>query len=463
MKKDIKVFVLDTNVLLANPYSFMSFGTNIVVIPDTVLKELDKFKTNSYEIGAHSRQVARMIDKLMGQGKLYNGVKLPNGGILKIEPDHIEEKLPDSWEIDNDARIIRTALHLQKENDVYFLSKDVYARIRAEGAGLRKVQDYYADNIAEESEEYNGRSEVYTESKNFEELKLGGLEKEKVFKCSEKTGKKLKKIKLETNEFLIVRSIDNPDKQTMLARFDGEKIVPLDYVDNNIHPFGVKPRSVGQRFIQEALLQPAENIPLVILKGPAGTAKTFYSLACGLHQTWKTNKRYRKILVCRPTVKLDEDIGFLPGTEQSKIAPFMRSVMDNLEQLVDKNDEERYSDEVLLKDKIDELFDRGIISTEAIAFMRGRNIVQQWLIIDEAQNLTPKQATAIITRAGQGTKVILIGDPNQIDHPFLDSKNNGLSFAADRMKGSKLCAQLTLTSEDCQRSKLAMESAKRMK
>ena len=171
---------------------------------------------------------------------------------------------------------------------------------------------------------------------------------------------------------------------------------------------------------------------------------------------------YRKILVCRPNVKFDEDIGFLPGTEQEKIAPFLRPVIDNLEVIIDKDESERYNSEKELKDKIDELFDRKIINTEAIAFIRGRSIAKQWVIIDEAQNLTPKQVKGIITRAGMGTKIILIGDPEQIDHPFLDIRTNGLSYAAEKMKGSPLCFQITLTDEECERSDLAYEAAKRM-
>ncbi len=174
------------------------------------------------------------------------------------------------------------------------------------------------------------------------------------------------------------------------------------------------------------------------------------------------NKMYRKILVCRPNVKLDEDIGFLPGTEQEKIAPYLRPIIDNLEVLIDNDENERYSSEKELKDKIDELFDRKIINTEAIAFIRGRSIVKQWVIIDEAQNLTPKQVKGIITRAGAGTKIILIGDPEQIDQPFLDIQTNGLCYASEKMKGSHLCYQLTLFDEECERSELAYESARRM-
>ena len=207
----------------------------------------------------------------------------------------------------------------------------------------------------------------------------------------------------------------------------------------------------------------AEEAPLVIVKGTAGTAKTFYSLAVGLQRTFeKDSKKYRKILITRPNVQFDDDIGFLPGSEQDKIAPLLRPVIDNLELLVDQDDGERYRNEKELSGKVEELFARGIVTTEAMNFIRGRSISQTYLIIDEAQNLTPKQAKGLITRVGSGTKVILLGDPMQIDNPLLDERTNGLSYASDRMKGSPLCFQITMKSEECERSDLAYDAASRM-
>ena len=210
-------------------------------------------------------------------------------------------------------------------------------------------------------------------------------------------------------------------------------------------------------------MEDADKVPLVIVKGMAGTSKTFYSLAVGLEKMLNSSQvDYRRILVTRPNAQFDADIGFLPGSEQEKISPLMRPIIDNLEQLLDSNEEERYKNEKELKGKIEEIFDRGIIATEAMNFIRGRSFVNTYLIIDEAQNMTPKQITGIITRAGKGTKVILLGDPNQIDTAFLDERTNGLSYAAERMKGSKLCYQITLLPSECERSELASESIKRM-
>lgn len=207
----------------------------------------------------------------------------------------------------------------------------------------------------------------------------------------------------------------------------------------------------------------AKEAPLVIIKGMAGTAKTFYSLSVGMEKVYNNpTKEYRRIIVCRPNAQFDDDIGYLPGNEQEKIAPLMRPIIDNLEQILDSDEEDRYKDEEALSDKIAEVFERGIIQTEALNYIRGRSIAQTYLIIDEAQNMTPNQVKGIITRAGKNTKIILIGDPNQIDKPFLDEKTNGLSYAAKYMKGSPMCWQLTLLPEECERSELAMDAIKRL-
>ena len=210
-------------------------------------------------------------------------------------------------------------------------------------------------------------------------------------------------------------------------------------------------------------MQPASSAPLVIVKGMAGTSKTFYALAVGLEKLLNhPNGEYRRMLICRPNAQFDDDIGFLPGDEKEKISPLLRPVMDNLEQLIDSDEANRYEDEKELKGKIEEIFDRGLIQAEALNFIRGRSIVKTYLIIDEAQNMTPSQAKGIITRAGKDTKVILLGDPNQIDRPFLDERTNGLSYASEHMKGSPLCWQITMDTSECERSLLAMDAARRM-
>ena len=247
----------------------------------------------------------------------------------------------------------------------------------------------------------------------------------------------------------------------MLGRVENGRIRELDFKKSR--PYGVTPRNAGQYFLQEALMQPADKAPLVIVKGMAGTAKTFYSLAVGLEKLLNNpTGEYRRIIISRPNAQFDADIGFLPGDEQEKISPLMRPVIDNLEQLIDSNEEKRYEDEAELKGKVDEIFDRGLIQTEALNYIRGRSIVKTYLIIDEAQNMTPNQVKGIITRAGMGTIVILLGDPNQIDRTFLDERTNGLSYASEHMKGSGLCWQITLNAGECERSELAMDAVRRL-
>lgn len=456
-----KTFVIDTNVILQTPLALNSFADNDIVIPAIVLEELDRFKKDSSELGANARFAARFIDDLREIGSLTEGVQLPNGGTLRVELNCTNVKLPESWpDHKNDNRILKVCKGLiEKGENVFLITKDIFVRIKADLLHI-PVQDFLAEQVPSYEEQYRGALEVYANDLSINAFyETGKIRHTDVFEYSETTGKTTPS--LVKNQFLIIHSSSDISKSA-LGRYNGQEIVCLQHA--NKHPFGITPKNATQKFMQEALMLDANIAPLVIFKGPAGTAKTFYSLAVGLHKIMnEKDGNYRKILVCRPNVKMDEDIGFLPGTEQEKIAPFMRPIIDNLEILIDSNSNERYSNEVELKDKIDELFDRNIITTEAIAFIRGRSIVKQWIIIDEAQNLTPRQVKGIITRAGKGTKIILVGDPEQIDHPFLDSRTNGLCYASEKMKDSPLCFQLTLSEKDCERSELAFESSQRMK
>ena len=456
-----KTFVLDTNVLLQTPYAIYTFGDNDVVLPEIVLEELDRFKKENSELGANARQTARLIDELRATGNINKGLKLENGGKLRIEMNCSGVELPESWEYsNNDNRILRVCKGLkEKGENVFLVTKDVFERIKADIIGI-VAQDFQAEQVPVYEEQYRGRVNVYTTNEKLNSFySKGRLHPDDIFLFSEDYSQK-KHFDMVMNQFLLIHSCDN-EKKTALGRFDGKEIVSLKFI--NERPFGIIPRNAGQKFMQEALMTDADKVPLVIVKGPAGTAKTFYSLAVGLHKIIvEQNKLYRKILVCRPNVKLDEDIGFLPGNEQEKIAPYMRPVIDNLEVLIDNDENQRYESEKELRDKVYELFDRKIINTEAIAFIRGRSIVKQWVIIDEAQNLTPKQVKGIITRAGIGTKIVLIGDPEQIDQPFLDIRTNGLCYASEKMKGSSLCYQLSMLDNECERSDLAHESAVRM-
>ncbi|WHH57003.1 PhoH family protein [Petroclostridium sp. X23] len=456
-----KTYVLDTNVLLQSPQALQSFGNNIVVLPEVVLEELDKFKKESNELGANARYVARYLDKLREKGRLSDGVSLENGGIIKVEMNHYHVELPKSWDkYSCDNRILQVCKGLKEDgHSVFLITKDIFERIKGDIVDVI-AQDFFNEQVQKYEEQYTGRIEVYTHPDKINEFYSNHkpIKAEDVMVYASESKPTIPD--LEVNQFMIIHSFNN-SKQTALGRFDGKEIRPLNYL--NINPFGVNPRNAGQKFMQEALFADADRVPLVIVKGPAGTAKTFYALAVGLHKILEErDKIYRKILVFRPNVMMDEELGFLPGTEEEKIAPFMRPIRDNLEVLIDNDDERRYSNEKELKDKVDELFDRKIITSEAIAYLRGRSLNRHWVIIDEAQNLTPKQVKGIITRAGMGTKIILLGDPHQIDHPFLDERTNGLCYAAEKMKGSKLCCQITLSEDECERSPLAYEAATRM-
>lgn len=456
-----KTYVLDTNVILYSPSAILSFGENDVIIPEVVLEELDSFKKDKSDLGANARHAARLIDKLRNDGKLNEGIELANGGRLRVEMNHYNTKIPSSWSKEKaDNRILQVCKGLKEQGeDVWLITKDIFQRIKADALDIN-VEDYYEKFVPEYDDQYTGRADVYVSSEKLQEFfSKRALEISSLLNYDEDSQEYTTPI-LYTNQFLIIHSMENP-KQTALGRYDGKIVVPLYSKDNK--PLGVVPRNVGQRFMLEALSMDALKAPLVIIKGPAGTAKTLFSLAVGLQKILNDNsEKYRRILVCRPNVTMDEDIGFLPGTEQEKISPFMRPIFDNLEILVDTDDKERYKNEKELLEKIKDLFDRRIITTEAVAYLRGRSIVKNWVIIDEAQNLSPKQVKTIITRVGEGTKLILIGDPEQIDHPFLDSRSNGLCFASEKMKGSDLCYQVTLKYDECERSPLAYEGSKKL-
>src|SRR5690554_3980849 len=453
-----KTYVLDTNVIIQSPAALHSFDDNIVILPVAVLEELDKHKNDDGERGANCRQAIRYLESLRTKGSLYEGVNLDSGGMLKIETNYNSIEIPEGFYRDTcDNRILKVCKGLiENGNNVILVTKDIIVRLKAQMMGV-PAEDFTTEQSPDFQSQYTGRMDVYTSDKAMTEFKKKGISPETIF-----TMDGLNKIEVKPipNQFFILHSETN-EKKTLLGRFDGNKIVPLRSI--NEEPFGVKPRNVGQRFLQEALMQDPEIAPLVIVKGTAGTAKTFYSLAVGLQHTYEVSTRkYRKILITRPNVQFDEDIGFLPGTEQEKIAPYLRPIIDNLEILVDRNENERYKNEKQLKDKIDELFYRGVIVAEAMNFIRGRSITNTYLIIDEAQNLTPKQVKGIVTRVGKGTKVVLLGDPQQIDHPLLDEKTNGLSYASEKMKGSPLCFQITMRSDECLRSSLAHDASTRM-
>ena len=462
----IKTYVIDTNVLIQAPYALHRFEENQVILPVVVLEELDHLKKADGEKGANARAAIRILENLRQKGDLLLGVALENGGSLRVEKNFVDVELPSDLPDEKmDNRILKVCLGLKRqaeeasgqEQAVVLVTKDILLRIKAQMIGIR-AEDFAAEQVSGREEQYTGRAEAYVPEEQLKDFKKKGIPAQALYQVDEAGN--TSQVFLEENQFVVLKG-DQSAKKTLLGRMQGGRVVPLTYRKSK--PYGVSPRNAGQYFLQEALMQPASQAPLVIVKGAAGTAKTFYALAVGLEKVLNNpTGEYRRIMVSRPNAQFDADIGFLPGDEQEKISPLMRPVIDNLEQLVDSDDETRYEDERELKGKIDEIFDRGLIQAEALNFIRGRSIVKTYLMIDEAQNMTPGQVKGIITRAGEGTKIILLGDPGQIDRPFLDERTNGLSYAAEHMMGSPLCWQITMNGKECERSALAMDGGKRL-
>lgn len=455
----IKNYVLDTNVLIHAPYAMECFEDNNVIIPLVVIEELDGLKKADGDRGASAREAIRNLEKYRMQGDLSQGIQLKKGGMLKIEANCVNTELSESFLTEKqDNRILKVCkAHKDAGEIIILVTKDLVLRIKADMLGIQ-AEDFTTEQVPKQKEQYTGRIECFAVEEKFKDFKKKGINKKYVYLIDE--NEHTYSPELFENQFVILKA-DQSVKKTQLGRVEGDKIVPLKYKKEK--PYGISPRNVGQYFLQEALMQPAEKAPLVIVKGMAGTAKTFYSLVVGLERVYNNSTgEYRKILVTRPNAQFDSDIGFLPGDEQEKISPLMRPVIDNLEQIIDSNEEERYKDEKELKGKIEEIFDRGFIQAEAMNFIRGRSFVKTYLIVDEAQNMTPSQIKGIITRAGKGTKVIILGDPNQIDNSFVDERTNGLSYASEYMKDSPYCYQITLSAEECERSDLAMDAIQRL-
>lgn len=438
-----KIYVLDTNVLLQDPNSVLAFEDNEVVIPATVLEEIDSKKRLADEIGRNARYVSRLLDGFRSKGRLQEGVALDNGGSIKVELNHKSfSKLQDVFgEMTNDNRILAVALnyHLEQQDEehprpVILVSKDTLVRIKADVLGI-PAEDYLNDRIVSYSDMYTGctnlsvHPSVIDEFYSYRSLSVKSLN----------LG-----YPLNPHEFVILKDEMGTSKSALLkVNEEGKRLEPLFMSNDPI--WGIAARNAQQRMALELLLN--DDIPLVTLTGKAGTGKTLLALAAGLMKV-EDEHRYKKLLIARPVVPMGKDIGYLPGEKEEKLRPWMQPIYDNLEFLFNT----KKPGDI---DKI--LAGIGSLQVEALTYIRGRSIPGQFIIIDEAQNLSKHEVKTIVSRVGEGSKIVLMGDPEQIDHPYLDASSNGLTYVVERFKEEGLSGHIML--ERGERSKLAQLAA----
>jgi len=437
-----KIYVLDTNVLLQDPRSIYTFENNEVLIPSVVLEEVDSKKRNMDEIGRNAREVSRIMDKLRIQGKLHEGVRLESGGILRVELNHRSfSKLEEVFlERTNDNRILAVALNLHLEQsekktgrEVILVSKDMLMRIKADSLGLN-AEDFLSERAVHEDSIYNGFKELYV---NEDEINL-------FFQTGELDLQQILMDSLQSNEFIILKNRTNPSHSAIgMVRHKDGLLQKCRF--QNEQAWGIRPRNAQQVMALELLLR--KDIPLVTMVGKAGTGKTLLALAAGLMQI-EDFGLYKKLLVARPVVPMGKDLGYLPGEKEEKLRPWMQPIYDNLEYLFD----------VKKPGELDDILSGiGSIQVEALTYIRGRSIPDQLILIDEAQNLTKHEVKTILTRIGEGSKIVLLGDPHQIDHPYLDEFNNGLIHVVEKFKDQKLSGHIKLVKGE--RSPLAQLAA----
>ncbi len=463
MKEENKTFVIDTNVLIHNPEALLSFRETEIVLPLWVLEELDSLKTYPDQRGKSARDAIRFINSLTSSGNLHEGVKLPNGSLLRVAMG-LENPLPEGMAPDkNDNKIIMVAFDLmQRGRRVFFVSKDINARVKATALGVRAV-DYEKQKV-DIATLYSGVREVainqealvalsrlcdaQTELAEAQALSVDGSSPSITAARLEMAAAQsqllalpeLKDYRLSHNEFILFK--EGADKE-YLARWDHDhrQIRPLEPYSSAVS--GVKPLNARQRVAFELLMD--DSIPLVTLVGKAGTGKTLLAIAAGLKKTLE-DKQYTRLLVSRPVIPVGKDIGYLPGEKGAKMSNWMTPIFDNLEHILSVYHKPNFK-------TVDQLIRDKILEIEAVSFIRGRSLPREYIIIDESQNLTPHEIKTIVSRAGEGAKVVLTGDPYQIDNMYLDSNSNGLSFLVDRFKGQKLFGHVSL--QKSERSPLA--------
>ena len=421
----MKHFVLDTNVLIHDPRAILQFADNEVVIPIFVLEEVDTFKKEASERGRNAREVARMLDSLRANGRLSDGVPLPEGG-GRLRVASAARSVPTTLREAQiaDHLILMVALDVRdaaKGEPTIFVTKDVNLRIRADALGLTSM-DFEAERI-DIDELYSGMTEMPVAGADVDAFYAQGA-------------LPLPENGLKANQYVLLRDRDNPS-HSAIGRFDGaaKKLVPLRKLRDGV--WGIRPRNKEQHCALDLLL--CDDIKLVTLIGKAGTGKTMLALAAGLQKVVE-EQLYSKMLVSRPIFPLGRDVGFLPGDIEEKLNPWMQPIYDNVEFLMGLNKQERGKGR-----SYQELIDLGYIEIEPLTYIRGRSIPNQFIIVDEAQNLTPHEVKTIITRVGEATKVVLTGDPYQIDNPYVDATSNGLTTVVEKFKGESVAGHVTLS------------------
>lgn len=455
----IKNYILDTNVLIHYPGAIYTFEDNNVIIPIICLEELDSLKKREGILGYQAREAIREINSVRKYGDIHNGVKLPGGGTLRVELNHMNlADIPDGVDINkNDNKIITIALNIKKESkeiSTILVTKDLCVAIKAESLNI-EVQDYMNDKV-DVDQIYKGYKEISLPSSQIDKIYNGGL------KLNKKTG-----LEALPNEFFYIKSTDQTFHET-LAKYDGNKIVPLRYANDKA--WGLTPRNRGQKMAFELLMD--EDIQLVTLSGGAGTGKSILSVAVALQKVIESNV-YDKLILVKPVVTAGDPIGFLPGTENAKLKPFMDSFGDSIESLMSERSKKTASERHSKLKKnvkrneyhekpsfsaesfLEQYQEAGVIEMKTFAFMRGRTLANAMVIIDEAQEMTPHLAKLMLTRAGLGAKFVMIGDPsdNQIDNTLVDSKSNGLVYVIEKMKSFEITGHVAL--EEVERSPLA--------
>lgn len=423
-----KAFVLDTNVLLHDPNAIFRFEDNDVVLPITIIEELDRFKKQPQETGRNARQVSRTLDDLRAQGHLTKGIELSNGGILRVALcDRITLKeLPPELEGDQaDNAILAVALELKNQCNcpVVLVSKDTNLRIKADVLGLL-AEDYSTDKVDFEGL-YTGMTEVMVSTDTISQLFQSGHTL-----LSEKTWP--------NQAVTLVDSLNPSHTALALASEKRSEVVPLPkFPHNGISR--IRARNREQKFAFELLMQ--DSISLVTLVGKAGTGKTLLAIAAGLHKV-ADEKHYSRLLIARPIVPMGRDLGYLPGDIDEKLTPWMQPLYDNFDLIF--GTQETSGQPPHWRRGHEELIEQGLLQIEPLTYIRGRTIPNQFLIVDEAQNLTPHEVKTILTRAGENTKIVLTGDPEQIDNPYVDAASNGLTYVVERFKAEAIAGHITL-------------------